>query len=377
MRPRLLFNVNVAWFFISHRLEIARAAQAAGFDVHLVSDVESEQEVEQLARERITFHRVRLSRGGLAPSRDLSYAVNLARVIRTIGPDIIHNITVKPIVYGSIAGRALKVPRIVNAVSGLGYSFSGSGWRRILSLLVTGAYRLALGRADIRVIFQNSDDRNSFIDAGMIAPGQAVIIRGSGVDLDAFSFTPEPDGTPIVVLPARMLRDKGVVEFAEAAKLLRSQGCEASFLMAGKTDEANPASLSRAELTQLREDAGVQWLGHVLDIQTLYRSAHVVCLPSYREGLPKALIEACAAGRPIVTTDVPGCRETVENEVNGLLCKPRDVRTLADALGRLLRDPALRRRMGAASRRKAEAEFDVRAVVQATLDLYREMLALC
>jgi len=259
-------------------------------------------------------------------------------------------------------------------VSGLGYSFSGGRRRWLASRLVSTAYRVALRRPGIRVIFQNTDDLQGFVRAGIIDPLQAVLIRGSGVDLKAFPQTREPAGPLRVVLPARMLRDKGIVEFAGAARMLRSRGMAAQFLLAGMMDEANPAGISRAELTQLQQESGVEWMGHVADMPALLASAHVVCLPSYREGLPKALLEACAAGRPIVTTDVPGCRDVVSDGVNGILVPVRDAAALADALQRLLGDAALRARMGDEGRRRAESEFDVNAVVRATLDEYRKIL---
>jgi len=372
--PRLLFNVNVAWFLISHRLPIARAARNSGLEVHVAADIDSDDEIRVLQEEGLIFHRVHLSRGGLNPYGDLGYMAQLRAVMKRLQPHLVHNVTVKPIVYGSVVARSLGLTRIVNSVSGLGYSFSGEGSRHVLAHVARIAYRLALRRRDIRVIFQNLDDMETFSAARIIRPEQAALIRGSGVDLEAFPCAPEPTGVPRVVLPARMLRDKGVVEFAEAAGLLRARGCNAQFLLAGMKDEANPAGLSQQELIDLQRSTGVEWLGHVSDMSSLYRSVHVVCLPSYREGLPKALIEACAVGRPIVTTDVPGCREVVTEGVNGLLVRPRDAAALAQALGRVLADPALRFRMGAEARRRAEAEFDVKGVVRATLNLYREIL---
>jgi glycosyltransferase involved in cell wall biosynthesis len=371
---RLLLNVNVAWFLISHRLPVLRAARDAGYDVHVAGSISSEQEVALLESEGATFHRMALGRGSLNPLRDLGYLMQLLAVIRKVKPDLIHNITVKPIVYGSIAARVLRVRGIVNAVSGLGYAFTGGGSRRWLSFLVRTAYRVAVGRPGIRVIFQNPDDMGSFATAGVIGPGQGVLIRGSGVDLEAFQPGAEPPGTPRVVLPARMLRDKGVVEFATAARLIRERGRAASFVLAGMIDEANPASLRQGELAELSRETGVEWMGHVENVPALYRGAHIVCLPSYREGMPKALIEACAAGWPIVTTDVVGCREVVADGVNGLLVKARDAESLATALQRLLDDPSLRARLGSAGRQRAMAEFDVKAVVGATLDLYGQVL---
>ncbi len=373
-RATLLFNVNVAWFFTSHRLPVARAALNAGFDVHVAADIESEEEVSAITDHGITFHRVRISRGGLSPPRDLRYLRDVSEVIRRVRPDILHNVTVKPVVYGSVAARILRVPSIVNAISGLGYSFSGERSRRLVAHLVSVAYRFALRGRSTTVIFQNGDDMEAFISEGIIERGQAVMIRGSGADLKEFSYSTETAGKLKVVLPARMLREKGVVEFAEAAESLRRAGWDADFILAGRSDDANPGSLSLEELDRLQKETGVRWVGHVSDMPELFRTAHVVCLPSYREGLPKALIEACATGRPIVTTDVPGCREVVIDGLNGLLVKPRAVASLARALERLLADRDLRATMGKAGRLRAETEFGLESVVRQTLELYGRML---
>jgi len=374
-RKRLLFNANVAWFFISHRLALARAARDAGYEVHVAANFESEVEATTIAREGFQFHRVALRRGTLNPVGDLRYVMQLVALMRRLKPDLLHNVTVKPVIYGSLVARVVGVRRIVNAISGLGYSFSGGESRRLLSMIVRCGYRFALRTAHTRVIFQNPDDAREFVEAGVVTAAQVHLIRGSGVDLQLFYPGIEPGGVPQVVLPARMLRDKGVVEFAGAARLLRSRGITARFLLAGMCDEENPAGLGLHELQRLEQHTGVEWLGHVDDMAALYRSASVVCLPSYREGLPKALLEACAAGRAIVTTDVPGCREVVTDGVNGLLVKPRDVLSLAEALARLLGDPQLRLRLGAAGRQRAETEFDLQLIVRATLELYRELLA--
>ena len=372
---KLLFNVNVAWFFISHRIEIARAARDQGYDVHVSADVESQEEAELLEREGFRFHRIYLRRGGLSPTGDIAYLNRLRGIMRSVDPAIVHNVTVKPVIYGTVAARSLGVSRIVNAVSGLGYAFIGGESRQMLSSLVRTAYRVALKRPHVRVIFQNTDDIEAFVSTGIVDRPQAVLIRGSGVDLGAFTSTPEPTGSPVVVLPARMLRDKGVIEFADAARILLRAGISAKFVLAGMVDAANPASLKESDLLQLQCETGVTWAGHVSDMPALYRGSHIVCLPSYREGMPKSLLEACAAGRPIVTTDVPGCREIVRDGDNGLLVPPRNASALAAALGTLLRDPRLRMKMGAAGRRRAETEFDVRAVVRATLEIYQDMLA--
>lgn len=372
---RLLINVNVAWFLISHRIGVARAARDAGFEVHVAADVDSVDEASSLEREGFHFHRVRIRRGSLRPADDLSYLRQLGSIVRAVRPDLMHNVTVKPMIYGTIAARACGISRIVNAVSGLGYVFIGGRGKWVLSQLVKCAYRVALRQRDVRVVFQNADDMRKFIEAGIIEPSQAVLLGGSGVDLDAFPYAPEPPGPPLVVLPARMLREKGVVEFAGAARMLRSGGSTAGFVLAGRLDESNPSRLSDSDMTRLVRETGVRWVGHVTDMAALYRSAHIVCLPSYREGMPKSLLEACATGRAIVTTDTPGCRDVVRDGENGILVEPRNVEALANGLGRLLGDCELRRRMGEAGRRRAEEEFDVRLAIGATLDLYRSMLS--
>ncbi|MGH2442451.1 MAG: glycosyltransferase family 4 protein [Chloroflexota bacterium] len=375
-RIKLLFNVNVAWFFISHRLEIARASRDSGFEVHIAADVESPEEAAILQREGVTFHRVRVSRAGLTPLRDFIYLRQLERVMKVVRPALVHNVTVKPVIYGTIAARRVGIPGIVNAVAGLGYGFSPGESRRMLSTILRTAYRVALNHPEVRVIFQNEDDLNTLAGAKVIDRRQAVLIRGSGVDLDEFGFVPEPPGIPTVVMPARMLRDKGVMEFARAAQILRKNGAVGRFLLAGMIDKGNRAGLRATEISVLERETGVEWLGHVSDMATLLRNSHIVCLPSYYgEGLPKSLLEACAAGRPIVTTDVPGCRDAVRHGENGLLVEPRSAEAVAGALGKLLLNHNLRMSMGAAGRRRAEDEFGLRKVVQDTLDLYRSMMA--
>jgi glycosyltransferase involved in cell wall biosynthesis len=372
---KLLCNVNAGWFFISHRLDIARAARDAGYEVHVSADIESPEEVSRLESEGFKFHRVKLKRGALDPISDLLYLRQLNSIMRAVRPDLVHNITVKPIVYGTLAARMSGVRGIVNGVTGLGYAFSGDRSRQVVSYLVRTAYKVALNRPHQMVIFENEDDIHAFSMAGILDRRQTVLVKGSGVDLRAFGCTEEPDGDPVVVLPARMLRDKGVLEFCEAADILRSRGFCAGFVLAGRLDFGNPSGIGESELARLEQETGVRWLGHVSNMPMLYRNSHIVCLPSYREGLPKTLQEACACGRPIVTTDVPGCRAAVRHGENGLLVEARNSMALANALATLLGDAELRRKMGAAGRRMAEAEFDVRAVARATLDVYRNVAA--
>jgi glycosyltransferase involved in cell wall biosynthesis len=368
--PRVLFIVHVAWAFISHRLPLAKAAQAAGFEVHVLTDVTSEDQVQTLKREGIVVHLTTLRRGSLDPFSDLRFLVHAISVIRKVSPTVVHNVTVKPVLYGTIAARVLGVPGIINAVPGLGYAFSDDS-RWLLAHTLKIAYRLVLNSPRVYVIFQNEDDARELTAAGLVDPERCVLIPGSGVDLACYRPVAEdPTTIPLVVLPARMLRDKGVVEFATAARLLRARGCHARFVLAGPLDPPNPAALSAEEIAQLGVEAPLEWLGNVEDMVDLYRRAHIVCLPSYREGLPKCLIEACASGRAIVTTDVPGCRAAVTHKVNGLLVPPRNATVLADALQVLIENPTMRARFGAAGRARAEREFALSAIVAETMSLY-------
>jgi glycosyltransferase involved in cell wall biosynthesis len=286
----------------------------------------------------------------------------------------VHHVTIKPVILGTLVARFVHIPAVVNAVSGLGYSFSSTeGRRKSLRYLVGLAYRVCLNHPRMTVIFQNADDRLDFLRWTGIKSLNYVLIAGSGVDINRFHPTAEPGGIVRVVLPARMLRDKGVVEFAMAIGSLRAKGILVEGLMAGSPDPENPESLTESELRALETQYGVQWIGHCSDVENLFSSTHIVCLPSYREGLPKALIEASAAGRAIVTTDVPGCRHVVEDGVTGLLVPARQVAPLTESIGRLVADPGLRLRLGAAARARAEAQFGVERVVFETLRIYSQL----
>ncbi len=373
--PRLFYFCNVGWYFNSHRLALAKAAKARGYDVHVACDIESPIEAETIRAAGLKFHHVRLSRGGNNPIADLRTFAQFLGLLLKYRPTLTHNISIKPIVYGGIAARIARVHGVVNAISGLGYLFvdpqrAGLG-RRIAQLL----YRFSLRAPAIRAIFQNEDDQRYFVQADLIRDAQTVLIAGSGVDLVAFAPTPEPPvDTPIrIVLPARMLWDKGIGEFAAAALLLQKAGLPVECLLAGGLDTANPAALTAPEVEQLVANGAVKWLGHVSDMPALLSGCHIVCLPSYREGLPKALLEACAAGRPIVTTAVPGCRAIVMHGLNGFLVPTRDPQALYLALARLATDKELRTALGARGREIAVREYALEHVVERTMRLYDEL----
>jgi glycosyltransferase involved in cell wall biosynthesis len=371
----LLFVVNVAWFFMSHRLPLARAAMAAGFRVHLVSDVEDESETRELAKQGINFHRIRVARSGLNPFGELNTLRGLWHILKQVRPDIVHNVTPKPVIYGTRVARALGARGIVNAISGFGHVYGSRSRLPFLRSLLDRAYAGSFRPPNVRIIVQNDADRAEVLRLCSAAGDRVRLIPGSGVDLAQFQPAPEPAGVPTVLLPARLLRAKGIYEFATAAAELRRCGLSARFVVAGRLDRANRGALSAMEVTQLAAASGVQWLGDCLDMPRCLSEAHIVCLPTYyREGVPKALLEACAAGRAIVTTDIPGCRDVVRAGDNGLLVPPRDAAALAAALRQLLEDPQLRARMGRAGRARAEREFGIETVVRSHLELYRELI---
>jgi glycosyltransferase involved in cell wall biosynthesis len=370
---RLLFVVNVAWFFISHRLALANAAKQRGWEVHVAAGAATSAEIELLERAGFHFHSLALERSSRNPLHSAALVVRLIKLYRKIKPLLVHHVTIKPVILGTLAARILKVPSVVNAVSGLGYSFSSNRPRRwALHRIVGLAYRLCLSHPNMTVIFQNPDDRADFSKWTGITSLNSELIAGSGVDVDEFRPTPEPDTMTRVTLPARMLRDKGVIEFCKAIGNLKQQGVLIEGILAGGIDPDNPESLTTAELHQLELRYGVRWIGHCKDVASLFALTHIICLPSYREGLPKVLIEASAAGRAIVTTDVPGCRHVVEDAVTGILVPSGNVGALTDAIARLASSAELRHRLGHAARLRAEREFALDKIISSTLLLYEK-----
>ena len=371
-RRHIAFVVNTDWFFLSHRLPLAQEAIRRGWRVTLVApDTGRFGEVQAHGIETVDLG---MSRSGMNPVREAVSVARLARIYRRLRPDLIHHVTPKPVVFGSLAARAVPGVPVVNAVSGLGYAFADkSRWHplpRIMRLL----YRAALRRPRTWAIFQNEDDRRFFVNVGLIARERTVLIRGSGVDTAEFAPSPEPDGTPVVMMPARLLWDKGVREFVDAAERVRAAGVDARFAIAGPLDEGNPAAVRRDEVEAWVAEGRVEWWGNQTDMPSAYRRSTLVALPSYREGLPKALLEAGAAARARVTTDVPGCRGTVRHEETGLLVPAQDADGLADALIRLLRDDGLRESLRVAGRTDVEANYAVEHVVSAHVDVYNSAL---
>ncbi len=373
MSRRILYNVNIPRFFYTHRLPLALATQEAGYDVHVTTSDEDRPYVEKIIATGLPYHPLPLAQYGTSITGELRTLQATISLYRKLKPDLIHHVAIKPVLYGGIAARLTRVPAVVSAVSGLGMVFVGDSAKyRLIQRIAYPAFRLALGGQNTRMILQNPDDQQIFIQKRLIPAERTVLIRGSGVDMQAFTPQPEPAGLPIVLYAGRLLWQKGIREFVEAARML--QGV-ARFVVVGFVDANAPGTVP-AEWLQAQADAGaIEWWGKRDDMPQVFARSHVVCLPSsYGEGVPKVLIEAAASGRALVATDVAGCREITQHERNGLLVPPDDLAALAAALRRLIENPAERQRMGAAGRQFAAAQFSLASVLDQTLAVYRQLL---
>lgn len=377
---KVVLFANTAWYLYNFRRSLAFALREAGHDVLLVSPPGPQSE----ALRQLGFRWVAapMERRSLNPLRELALLAWLRALLKKEQPDLVHGFTIKCAVYGSLAARMARRPDgrpgRVNAVAGMGYVFSSTDLKaRLLRPVVRALMRVALDGGDARLVLQNPDDVQLFAQAGLVDPGRIRLIAGSGVDCRRFApqARGEAGGPLRVVLPARLLWDKGVAEFVEAARLLRDEGRSVRMLLAGDPDPGNPAAVPEPAVRAWVAEGLVEWLGHVDDMPALFHAVDVVALPSYREGLPKGLIEAGASGLPLVTTDVPGCREVVADGRDGLLVPARNAAELAGAIARLQDDPGLRDRLGAAARQKALACFDEAIVIERTLAVYGELLA--
>ena len=375
LQKTLLMVVNDAAFFLSHREPVAKAARDSGFFV--VVATAAGPAVHAVVDAGYEHREIRLTRSGRNPFAEALSVVSLIRLFRSVRPDIVHLVTIKPVLYGGIAARMAGVPSVVSAISGLGTVFGSVSDSRMSMARFAAKllYTLALGHRNQRVIFQNSNDRNVLTMMTRLRPDKAIMIPGSGVDLSEYKMADEAEtDVPVVVMAARLLRDKGVYEFTEAARILKQDAVRGRFLLVGDRDRASPSSVNESQLEAWREEGIVEILGFRSDIASIFAMSHIVVLPSYGEGLPKVLVEAAACGRPVVTTDIPGCREAIAPDQSGLLVPPRDARALADAIKQLIENADLRRRMGRAGRRFAERHFAIEDVIAKHLSTYKALL---
>lgn len=371
---KFILFANTDWYLYNFRRSLALALRDAGHEMLLISPPGPHGE--KLRALGLHWEPVPMDRRSLNPLREAALLVHLWRLFRRERPSLVHCFTIKCAVYGSLAARLALVPARVNAIAGMGYVFTSEDrLARMLRPLVRALLRLGLGGREARLVLQNQDDVALFERSRLVDAKSIRLIPGSGVDCRRFVPAGRRDGGRFKVLfPTRLLWDKGIAEYVDAARRLRKEGRVIDFLVAGEPDPGNPASVPEAAIRDWVDSGIVRWLGHVDDMPALLRSVDAVAFPSYREGLPKALIEAAACGLPLVATDVPGCRAVVSDGVHGWLVPARDGVALAGAIAKLQDDPDSAGRFGLAARQRALAEFDERIVIGGTLDVYGELL---
>jgi len=370
---KIILVSRCAWTLYNFRVGLMCALKRAGYNV-LGGGADGDGFESKIKGLGVSFKPLPIDKKGMIPFADIKLLWTLYRWYRRERPAVVHHFTIKPVIYGSLAARLAGVPRIVNTVTGLGYVFMEEDmtWLR---RLVEWQYRVALASAHF-TFFQNADDLAYFITRCVVPRRKAGLLPGSGVDRSFFTpvFTtiPSPDAPVTFLMVARLLREKGLLEYVDAARLVKQDYPTARFQLLGRRDERNPTVVSASELDRWQEEGVLSWLGEASDVRPIIARADVVVLPSYREGTPRALLEAAAMEKPIIATQTVGCREVVEDGVNGLLVPVKDARALADAMFRLIQAPDLRERMGKAGRAKVEREFDEQMVIEKVLEAYRQ-----
>ena len=367
-----MFVVNSSRFFESHRLPIARSMSELGYEIHVVAgDGDSRALFERL---NFLFHEIELHRSDMGIIRNIKTIFQLFKLMSLIKPDIVHLITLKVIVLGGIATLWARAPAVVMAVSGLGHIYLKSSIKfKLIKAVVSGLLKLCLYHQNLCVIVQNTDDQRFISNIGKYSKNKLSLIKGSGVDLNLYSPREEEASPHKVVFASRMLYDKGVREYIEAARVLKREYPNVQFLLVGEPDHQNPSTVQESEIDGWVREGIVLWSGYRDDLHLVLRDCTCVVLPSYREGMPKVLLEAAACGTPIVTTDVPGCREAIIHEVTGFLVPPRDSKRLALAIKKLLSNAELRTQMGKAGRELAERDFGIEGVVEQHLRIYSKL----
>ncbi|MGE0549000.1 MAG: glycosyltransferase family 4 protein [Kofleriaceae bacterium] len=369
---RLLYVVSEDWYFLSHRLPMARAAHAAGFEVHVATRVQ--HGADAIRAEGFVLHAVPFERGRISMTAAMRTVRALRGVYDAVDPLLAHHVSLQPAVLASLAAVDRNVA-CVNALTGFGYAFSSSAGRaRVLRPVIGSVLRLLLNRGSTVALVQNPDDEHALRSLG-VPQRRIVRISGSGVELERFSQVPEPSGPIVVGYVGRLLEDKGVHTLVEAHRLLRRRGLLLDLKIAGAPDPANPSSIKVEQLEYWRTQPGIHLLGHISDIPGFWANAHIAVLPSRREGLPKSMLEAAACGRPMIATDAPGCREVVIPGETGRLVPVDNAPALATAIAELAESTQLRHQFGTAARRLVENRFGSVAIASQTVALYEALLA--
>ena len=370
---KILFVANVDWFFISHRLCIAEKAKKEGYKVYVACA--NSGRASEITAKSIEFIDFKFSRSGTNPLEEVKTCYNFYKLYKNINPDIVHHITLKPVIYGSVASRLAKVKATLNAISGLGYNFTGSRQSFTQKVMIR-LMKYGFNQKNIATIFQNQDDFKEVSSLGVIQKfNEIYFIKGSGVDLKEFSQHKPKTEHPIRLLfPARMLWDKGVNELREASEILKENySNKIQFILAGLADTENKSGVTERYLKEWEDGSFVRWVGYQKDMVKVYNNSDIVILPSYREGMPKTLIEACAIGRPIITTNAIGCRECVDEGINGFKVPIKSGQKLAEVILKFVDNPHLISQMGDESRKKAEKEFDVENVINEHIGIYKKL----
>jgi glycosyltransferase involved in cell wall biosynthesis len=371
MPQKILYLVSEDWYFVSHRLPMARSAKFAGYEIHVATRVDSC--AQQITHEGFALHPIQWRRGSMNPFRFLATIMETRRLYRQLRPDLVHHVALVPTVVGSVAALGMPMARL-NAFAGLGFIFTSDTLKaRLVRLFASPLLSWLLRRPCTTVLVQNPDDRSVAIRLG-VPPERIALIPGSGIDVDALTPLPEPTGPFTIGFVGRLLDDKGVRTLVRAHELLAQRGLTVRTLLAGAPDPSNPASIPDDVLAGWRSRPNLGLLGHVDDIRSIWMQAHVAVLPSRREGLPKSLLEAAACARPLIATDVPGCREIARQDVNALLVPPDDPESLANAIEVLMKDRSLRLRFGRAGRQLVTNEFSSSRIGREIVALYVRLL---
>jgi glycosyltransferase involved in cell wall biosynthesis len=373
-KPKIAFFITEDWYFVSHRLPIAIESIKKGFDVYLITKKGAKSKL--IESHGIKIVNININRGEISPISDLILLINLIFILKKIKPNILHTVAMKPILYGNIASFILGIPHCISSFAGLGYIFiSKSIKAQIVSYFLKIFFRLFLNRNNNRIIFQNRDDLNFMIDDNIIKENRSIIIRGSGVNGGLFNYTKENNKTNNIILASRLLWDKGIGEFVKASKIIKENDItNLRFIIVGEIDSQNPTSVEKKDLLNWAENNLIEWWGFREDINKIYEQSNIVCLPSYREGLPKSLIEAAACGRAIIATDVPGCREIVIDGYNGLLVPKKNAQLLAEAIIKLIKNNSLRNNMGENGVKLFKDNFTIELIVSKHIELYINLL---
>jgi len=369
---KILIVVNTDWGFLAYRLPIALEAKRLGWQVFVATPETGDAHlIKQVGLNHIPLN---MSRKGLNPFNELITIFEFWKLYRQLEPQIVHHVTIKPIIYGSLVSSLLNKSFVVNAISGLGYVFTSLPKNNIIRFITTFLYKIALNRPNSKTIFQNPDDLNLFIQEGMVEKSKTRLILGSGVNCSVFSPSKTTLTDKLIMLPARMLFDKGIYEFVSAVSMLKVDFPDVKFVLVGRADDGNPALIPTKQLREWEMSGLVEWWGYKRNMNEVLNMATMVVLPSYREGLPKVLLEAAACGKPIISTNVPGCKEIVRHEVNGLMIPAKDEVALAEAIRRLLDNPEFAAQLGKNGREIVQREFSEELVVEKTFEVYDLLL---